>query len=249
MAKDPATKPPEDEAPAGGFDLVMSHLTDAILDRTYPAGSQLPTERRLAADLNVSRSAVREAIKVLQAQGIIATAAGPAHGTRISTTAGDAFGRMLRLHLALGSADFGELTDTRVVLERAAVAAAAQMATPAALDPARDLAQRMAAVTTSDDFSVLDTEFHVALATVGGNRLISDLTVAIRQAVAPIIRDAQQVLPGWEGLRQRLVSEHFAILDAVVAGRGDEAADLTEHHIRAAHAALRIAIEPRSAVG
>lgn len=249
MAKDPATTPPKDEAPAGGFDTVMSHLTDAILDRTYPAGSQLPTERRLAADLNVSRSAVREAIKVLQAQGIIATAAGPAHGTRISTTAGDAFGRMLRLHLALGSADFGELTDTRVVLERAAVAAAAQRATPGALDPARDLAERMAAVSSSDDFSVLDTDFHVALARLGQNRLISDLTVAIREAVAPIIRDAQQVLADWEGLRQRLVQEHFAILDAVVGGRGDEAADLTEQHIRAAHAALRIGIEPRTALG
>jgi DNA-binding FadR family transcriptional regulator len=241
MASDTAVlTPTSGEAPTGGFEMVITHLTDAILDRTFPSGSRLPTERQLAADLGVGRSAVREAIKVLQAQGIITTAAGPAHGTRISTTAGDAFGRMLRLHLALGSADFGELTDTRVVLERAAVAAAARRATPEVLQPARDLAERMASVTGSEEFSVLDTDFHVALASLGENRLICDLTVAIRQAVAPIIRDAQRVLPDWESLRQRLVREHLGILDAVAAGREDEAAELTEQHIRNAHTALRI---------
>lgn len=227
-------------AAAGGFETVMTFLTDAILDRTYAAGSRLPTERQLAADLNVSRSAVREAIKVLQAQGIITTGAGPAHGTRIATSPSAAFGRMLRLHLALGSTDFGELTDTRVVLERAAVSAAARRATPEALEAARTLAWRMTLVTGSREFNQLDTDFHVALAVVGANRLISDFTVAIRQAVAPVIRDAQTTLTDWEALRRRLATEHLEILAAVTEGREADAADLTERHIRGAHAALRI---------
>lgn len=237
MVATPETRP---GAASGGFETVITHLTDGILDRTYPAGSRLPTERQLAAYLNVSRSAVREAIKVLQAQGIIVTGAGPAHGTRINTGPGDAFGRMLRLHLALGSTDFGELTETRVVLERAAVASAARRATPETLAPARELAQRMMFATASEEFSVLDTDFHVALASLGENRLISDLTVAIRQAIAPIIRDAQRTLADWESLRRRLVAEHQAILAAVAAGLADEAAELTERHIRNAHTALRI---------
>lgn len=230
----------EPGAASGGFETVMAYLTDAILDRTYAAGSRLPTERQLAADLNVSRSAVREAIKVLQAQGIITTAAGPAHGTRIATSPSAAFGRMLRLRLALGSTDFGELTDTRVVLERAAVSAAARRATPEALEAARTLAWRMTLVTGSREFNQLDTDFHVALAEVGENRLISDFTVAIRQAVAPIIRDAQTTIVDWESLRRRLATEHLEILEAVAEGREVDAADLTERHIRRAHADLRI---------
>ena len=229
----------DDSAP-GGFDLVIAFLTEGILDRTFVAGTQLPTERQLASDLNVSRSAVREAIKVLQGQGIITTGAGRAHGTRIATTPSAAFGRMLRLHLALGSTDFGELTDTRVVLERAAVSAAAERATPEALENARTLAWRMTLTTGSREFNELDTEFHVALAKVGENRLISDFTVAIRQAVAPVIRDAQSNVADWESMRRRLATEHLGILEAVEGGRVDEAADLTEQHIRGAHAALRI---------
>lgn len=231
--------------PSGGFETVMTHLTDAILERTYAPGTRLPTERQLAAELNVSRSAVREAIKVLQAQGIITTAAGPTHGTRITTSPSAAFGRMLRLHLALGSTDFGELTETRVVLERAAVSAAARRATPEALAGARTLAWRMTLATSSQEFNELDTDFHVALAEVGENRLISDFTVAIRQAVAPLIRDAQTTTADWESLRRRLATEHLEILEAVAEGRDSDAADLTERHIRRAHADLHIATPER----
>jgi len=224
----------------GGFDTVISYLTEGILDRTFVAGGRLPTERQLATDLNVSRSAVREAIKVLQAQGIITTGAGPTYGTRITTTPSAAFGRMLRLHLALGSTDFGELTETRVILERAAVAAAAPRAPPESLAPARALAWRLTLTTGSPEFNQLDTDFHVALAEVGENRLIGDFTVAIRQAVAPLIRAAESTVADWESLRRRLAEEHLAILEAVTAGRADEAADLIEGHIRGAHAALQI---------
>lgn len=223
-----------------GFETVMTYLTDGILERTFAAGDRLPTERQLATDLNVSRGAVREAIKVLQAQGIITSAVGPAHGTRISTTPSAALGRMLRLHLALGSTDFGELTETRVVLERAAVAAAAQRATVQGVEDARALAEQMASVVSSETFNRLDTAFHVAIAEMGANRLISDVTVAIRQAVAPMIRDAESSLRDWEGLRRRLVREHLEIVDAVAAGDDEKAADLTERHIRAAHKAFSI---------
>lgn len=231
-----------DDSSQRGFETVLSFLSEAILDRTFVAGSRLPTERQLAGDLRVSRSAVREAIKVLQAQGIITTAAGPTHGTRIAVAPSAAFGRMLVLHLALGSTDFGELTDTRVVLERAAVAAAARRSTPWELEVARTLAWRMTLTTSSPEFNQLDTDFHVALAEVGENRLISALTVAIRQTVAPIIRAAQLTMADWEAMRRRLVTEHFEILEAVAAGNEQEAADRTERHIRDAHAALRLSM-------
>jgi len=233
----PATEQSLNAEPRG-FETVMAYLTQAIIDRKLPAGSKLPTERQLATDLDVSRSAVREAIKVLQAQGIAATAAGRAHGTRITTTPSEAFGRMLSLQLALGSTDVDELTDTRVVLERAAISEAARRATPDSLEEARTLAWRMTLATGSTEFNDLDTAFHVALAQVGQNRLISDFTVAIRQAVAPMIRDAQTTVADWEVLRRRLATEHLEILETVAEGRDEAAADLVESHIRRAHADL-----------
>ena len=56
--------------PTGGFESVLEYLTGEILGGRVPPGSRLPNERELATQLGASRSAVREALKVLQAQGV-----------------------------------------------------------------------------------------------------------------------------------------------------------------------------------
>lgn len=219
----------------GGFDTVLDFLTTEILEGRAPAGSRLPNERELAAQLGASRSAVREAIKVLQAQGVVTSSTGPGRGTRVAASQGAAFGRMLKLHVALEAVSFAELTETRVVLERAAAEAAVG---GRGLSAVRQLAAEMVDVTDPAAFNDLDTAFHVAIASVGANRLIRDMTIAIREAVASRILDAEQRLTDWEGLRQQLVQEHERILSAIEAGDGAHAADLCEAHIRGAHDAL-----------
>ena len=79
----------------GGFDTVLDFLTGEILAGRVAPDSRLPNERELAAQLGASRSAVREAIKVLQAQGVITSNTGPGRGTRVAASQGAALGRML----------------------------------------------------------------------------------------------------------------------------------------------------------
>lgn len=223
---------------SGGFFTALGFISDEILAGRYVSGSRLPAERALAADLGVSRGAVREAIKVLQAQGIVTASVGAGHGTRITTTQGPAFGRMLRLHLALNSTSYDDLTETRVVLERAAAEGAARHGEPDSLAELADLAARMAEEHDTAQFNELDTAFHVAIAAMAENQLIRDLTIAIRQAVAGRILDAEERLNDWPGLRARLIGEHDGIRRAIAAGDGPGAADLCEAHIRGAHRVL-----------
>lgn len=221
---------------SGGFETVLDYLTGEILAGRVAAGGRLPNERELAAQLGASRSAVREAIKVLQAQGVVTSATGPSGGTRVGTGQGPAFGRMLKLHVALEAVSFAELTETRVVLERAAAIAAAVGGRSMA--EVRRLADAMVDVTDPAGFNELDTAFHLAIAAMGENRLIRDMTTAIREAVAERILDAEERLVDWEGLRRRLVAEHAGIVEALAVGDGAAAADLCEAHIRGAHEAL-----------
>ncbi|WP_320060596.1 FadR/GntR family transcriptional regulator [Tessaracoccus defluvii] len=72
----------------GGFESVLEYLTGEILGGRVPPGSRLPNERELATQLGASRSAVREALKVLQAQGVVTSHTGPAGGTRVATGQG-----------------------------------------------------------------------------------------------------------------------------------------------------------------
>lgn len=66
------------------FEVVLAHVEDRILEGHLRVGSVLPAERNLAVELGVSRTAVREAMRTLQAQGIIESSvgAGGSGGTR-----------------------------------------------------------------------------------------------------------------------------------------------------------------------
>lgn len=220
------------EEPRGGFDAVLQHLTQEIESGRVGAGSLLPNERKLAEDLHVSRGAVREAIKVLQAQGIVTSRVGQGGGTRIATTQGSALGGILRLHMALEAISFQELTDTRVVLERAAAATAAGNVDSDVLE---ELCARMEHEEEIDRFNDLDTAFHVEIARLGNNRLVRDLTIAIRQAVASHILIGERAVAKWEPFRANLVHEHRHIISALRSGDGNLAADLTEAHVRRSH--------------
>jgi DNA-binding FadR family transcriptional regulator len=223
---------------SGGFDAVLDHLTTEILEGRIGPGSRLPNERELAAHLEVSRSAVREAIKVFQAQGVITSHTGPGRGTRVTGSQGDALGRILKLHVALDVISFDEVTETRVVLERAAAMGAAEHRRDEGLAQLRALAEEMVSATEISDFNALDTRFHVAIASLAANRLIRDLTIAIREAVALHILAAEREMDGWPELRTRLIAEHDGIVEALTLGDGALAADRCEAHIRGAHRAF-----------
>lgn len=172
----------------------MRHIDDEILAGRWVNGSRLPPERELAASLSVSRGAVREAIRALEAQGILSSGTGRSNGTRVDARPSDAMGRILRLQLALDVVSFADLTETRIALEKAACAAAAKVRAPVPLTRATDLLVQMHDAMQSDSFNALDTAFHVALAEAGDNRLMRDLTVAIREAVHLPILEAEHSL-------------------------------------------------------
>jgi len=222
----------------GGFEAVLDHLTAEILDGRVVPGDRLPNERDLASQLGASRSAVREAIKVLQTQGVVTSHTGPGGGTRVAARQGAALGRMLKLHVALDAISFTEVTETRVVMERAAAYAAVEHIDDAAIAELEAMVDQMKATTDSDTFNVLDTAFHVAIAGLGANRLIRDVTVAIREAVAKPILVAENALRDWQLFRARLNVEHEAIVDALRQRDGRLAAERVESHIRQAHRAL-----------
>ena len=222
-----------------GFEVALGYLDSQILAGELANGSQLPPERDLAVRLGVSRGAVREAIRVLQAQGIIVTHSGRSHGTRIQSMPSNALGRILRLQLALDALTVADLTETRIALERAACAAAARHRRPETLATAAALLERMLVVQDPIAFNQLDTDFHIALAETGGNRLTRDLTAAIREVIQVPIQVAENRIADWTRLRQALIHEHNGIYEAISAGQPNLAMERAETHIRNAYARLQ----------
>ncbi len=222
------------------YEVVLKHIEAGILAGTHRPGDQLPTERDLASQLGVSRSAVREAMRVLQTQGLITSRTGPGRGTRIAPARGDALARIFQLHLSLSDAATADLTETRIALERSSATLAAQRANPRTIRKLRGLVAAMDEAEAVEEFNALDTDFHVQIARAGQSDLTADLTVALRQAVREMIGAASSALPDWAGHRAELLREHQGILEAVEAGNGPAAASLVEQHIRRAYRSLGI---------
>jgi DNA-binding FadR family transcriptional regulator len=220
--------------------VVLAHVEKQLLAGQLHNGDQLPPERDLALTLGVSRSAVREALRVLQAQGLVASHPGPGRGTRLSDFQGEALGRLFRLHLALASTSISDLTETRIALERATASLAARNATPVRL---RAVERRMLAMESTfdlDAFNELDTEFHVEIARAANNPFIGNLTAAIRQALRGPIRAASLAMVDWQELRSDLVIQHRQIYETIHSGDAARAATVMEAHIRTAYAVLKL---------
>jgi GntR family transcriptional repressor for pyruvate dehydrogenase complex len=230
------------------YELVIDRIEEQILAGHLRIGDRLPPERDLAAMLGVSRSAVREAIRVLQAQGVVTSAVGtgPESGTVISGSSSEALTRLLRLQVALTNFPIQEVVEARVMLERWSVRLAATSASPGDLERLADLLRQM------DDpgvdrveFNDLDTSFHVAVAEAGGNRLVSDLTGALRESLRYSLLAAFKEVADWEPVAAFLRAEHHELYERIAARDGAGAADAVERHVRNFFGQLQAVLPPR----
>lgn len=225
------------------FDVVRTHIEERILDGSLRIGDTIAAERDLAAELGVSRGAVREAIRALEAQGVVESSvgAGGVGGTRIIRARTRALTRLLRLHVALAGGRLRELVELRIALERSSATLAAASLTPEVMDALRGLLAEMRAQDVDiETFNRLDTHFHVEIARAADNTLVTDLTIAVRESLRAPILAAEQRLESAEyaEFRRMLCQQHEDIFAALEAGDGESASQRIEAHIRAAYGAL-----------
>ena len=230
-----------EEPPARAYEDVLGAVEEGIATGRLRVGDRLPPEREFATQLGVSRASVREAVRTLEAMGVVRSSVGrgPEGGNVLVPGSSSALTRMLRLHIAMASFPMPDAIEARVMLERWSARLAAQFATLAELDGIRETLDCMAAPgITREQFSSLDTRFHVQIADAGHNRLIADMTTAIRDAMSWWIVHSFEEREDWDEVVEELREGHAAILDALIAHRPLRAADRIEAHIRTAYAAL-----------
>lgn len=233
-----------DAAVVRSWAMVAEWVEQQILAGTLGVGDRLPAERDLAAQLKVSRPAVREAIRSLEAQGVVRSAVGSGKdaGTTVSAMSSPALSRLLRLHVALTSFSMADVVEARVMLERSSASLAAGHRDPDHLDAVRAALVAMDAPGLDrQQFNDLDTAFHVAIAEAGGNRLVADMTIGIRESMrGPILRALEHLGDGWESAAERFQGDHRAVFAAIEGGDAAAAATLVEQHIRDALGALSL---------
>jgi GntR family transcriptional repressor for pyruvate dehydrogenase complex len=196
-----------------------------IRDGIYPAGTLLPSQRRLAEQLKISRASLREAISTLQGLGIVV--AHPGKGVYVAEEAEPSAPPPWRFSETHSLIDTYQL---RFALEGFTARLAAQAIQPDEIAALRDNAEAMRRAIEEDAYdtaTVLDFEFHMGIVKIAGNRIIAD----ILRGSAEVMRESQRLPFYRRGARHATFVEHSAILDALETGRPEAAQRAMQRHI------------------
>jgi GntR family transcriptional regulator, galactonate operon transcriptional repressor len=211
-------------SPIGLHGQFVHDLGRRIVSGEFAPGEVIAPEH-LTGD-GVSRTVVREGIRVLRAKGLVE--AKPKVGTRVR--AREAWNLLDPDVLAWqGEQEIGErtlrnLAEVRAIVEPAASRLAAERATPATLAPIADAYERMVAAATADDRerSVdADVDFHGAIFAACDNELLMQLS----DVMVTVLRARDRLAMTHVGVTARSLEAHAAVLDAIRAGDPERAAE------------------------
>ncbi len=213
-------------------DLLAAQLRRQILNGVFAAGALLPPERDLVEQSGLSRGSVREALRILEAEGLVRTRAGRYGGSLVCQPSDDLLARHIEMFVKGRSVSLASLIDTREGIEPTVARLAALNRTDDDLQALSDIATRLEAAAPDDvvRFAEENVHWHYALAVASHN----DLLRAIVASLTGLIQEAGQieaVIP--PDVREQVVKAHRRIYEAIVAGDGDAARRRMERHLGA----------------
>jgi GntR family transcriptional regulator, transcriptional repressor for pyruvate dehydrogenase complex len=214
---------------------VADQIESVIVEGTLLPGDKLPAERILAGRLGVSRTAIREALKVLQQRGLVRSVGGS--GSYVSRASPEAIARTVAALVTQSRHSFSELVSVRRALESEITELAATHATREDLDNLAQAIEAMRAAspgegqpTELDEYQRAHLMFHRRLAHASGNSLLEALFLPTLE----LILEYSQVT-GRFGPHALDIQDHADILAAVHEGDPRAArAAMTRHMAHAA---------------
>jgi GntR family transcriptional regulator, transcriptional repressor for pyruvate dehydrogenase complex len=222
---------------------IAERIVTAIALGEFVPDQRLPTERDLAAMLEVSRTTVREALQRLQAAGFVKTRRGRAGGTFVTSNRGPEADEMIRRTLVPAWQELTTILDFRRLIEQTIASAAAQRRDAADIAAIRKAVGEYARARDRDSSRLADAALHQAIARATHNDRLVKLSASVRREVS-LGFDAEPYSPR---LRQQATEQHPALAGAVVAGDAARAAglaaehfSLTEDMLRELHARIRV---------
>jgi DNA-binding FadR family transcriptional regulator len=205
-------------------EVVALEIVRDIVAADLKPGDRLPLEAEMLVQYRVSRSSLREALRLLEVQGLIAIRPGPGAGTVVGRVLPGNLARTLTLHLHMLGANYDELLEAWVESEPV-------MARLAALNPDREKVREALSPFLDESHAWAVREglrFHDIVAELAGNRVLALALLQIGFIVT------EQVLTSAErgDLEHHIVHHHRQLAEAIIAGDGDLAANIMREHIR-----------------
>jgi GntR family transcriptional repressor for pyruvate dehydrogenase complex len=211
------------------YERVVDKVLELISSGAWKTGYRLPPERELSEAFGVSRTVVREAVKALEARGVLESTTGS--GVSVRRADVNMVSQSLQTYMQLANRDDFEirLNEVRRVLEVEMVALAAARRTPEQLAKLHRICQQMRMQdNTAKQMAELDFSLHVTLAEATQNELFKVL-------LAPLINQLREhIILTWEDFPrpvEQVFDQHEAIVSAIENGDADAARQAMVKHL------------------
>jgi DNA-binding FadR family transcriptional regulator len=164
-----------------GFESLAEALAEQILTNKIKPGELLPNERELGEVSGLSRGSVREALRVLEAQGLVTTKLGRKGGRVASPAAGETFRRSIEFFIRGQRISLSVMMETVEVLEPNLAQLAAKNRDDEDIARLRAASNKLAATTSPTHFVTANLRWHSEMAKASHNPLL----IAIHDAFGP----------------------------------------------------------------
>ena len=218
------------------YERVVEQIEGVIVSGEVQPGQHLPSERELMVQFSVSRPTVREALRVLQSRGLIASRPGGRSGPEVLPLTGQALQQSFTTLARIASLSLSDLVQFRVILETSACRLAASLHTPEQLAAMRGAVDRMEAAAGSMDlFNEADLDFHAVVWEASHNQLLRASGQAVSGALLDLMNDRISSENDPAAAMRDAAAKDRQLFDAIAGGDSAGAAELARRSIAATY--------------
>ncbi|MEM6693414.1 MAG: FCD domain-containing protein [Pseudomonadota bacterium] len=218
--------------------LVADQIKDWVVERDLKSGARLPNEAEMIAQFGVSKGTVREAMRILEAQGLVVTRTGPGGGGFVGEVTAERAKSLLANYFYFQELTVSDIYQLRKLLEPELAGSLAGTLNEEQLRCLEDLATRFDTPARSPDEEreqhICSLRFHSQLAEYGGNPLLSFLVAFMARILTDLTVYRRLYEPHNEELWVRGRQSHLALIEALRSGRKDAARTIMRDHMERA---------------
>jgi DNA-binding FadR family transcriptional regulator len=224
-------------------DVLANGLRERILTGELSEGTALPPERELVIQTRMSRTTVREALRILELEGLVRIKAGRAGGAFVRRPGEDGMARSVALLIRGRQIRLAALLETREAIEPFCARLAAMNHTDTDLEA---LEAANEAITRSGSnlgaFLKANVDWHVAVATASHNEILTGMMMALSQAIYTATENEKFIN---EEVRATTIRVHRTITNAIRTGDPEAAIRRMSRHVHS-YAEAVLAVEERT---
>jgi DNA-binding FadR family transcriptional regulator len=234
-------------------ELVAKQIRNAIIRGELVDGDTLPAELHLIAEFEVSRPTIREAVRILESEGLVTVARGARGGARVSSPNYEMIERAAGITLQSKNVTIGDLYEMRTLIEPPAARLVAERNSEKAVPILRDMIEgELSQIRDRFAITAMIAEFHRTMIDLAGNQTLIMFSHALRGLVDEHLNLAQRrnSVDPEISLRQLKfgLKSHSKLVDLIEAKDGAGAEEHWKAHMIAAGKVWLAQVGPHSVV-